>query len=488
LYWKVNPIKSFLTYFLLISACACIAQNRTFDSLLKAASRPVEDTNKINALNRLASGFVRKARYDTAGILAYQAIRLSQKLGYKKGLAAGCYYLGQKEQGQGNYGNAMKLYEIGLRLRRELGDKGGSAYILSGIASLHLVANNFTETLKKNLESLRIWEEAGDKAGTSTAYYNLGIVYYYLSEYRKSKECYTRAYEISRERGDKRGAANALLGLGSLQYEQGKFDEANTVYLEALQVQQEIRDLHGMGYTYTNLGLSNSYAGNYEQALGFLNKAVELRTQMGDMGGLANTYVMMAVCYQRQKKYAQAIVYGNKALELGAELEDTEDIRSGHEILSETYEALAANDKSAARKALGHFRKYISLRDSMVNEENTKKMVRLEMNYEFEKKEAATKLGQEKKDAVAIAEKRRQKIVLFAISGFGLLVLGFAVFAWRSFLQKKKANDEITRQKELIEQKQKEILDSIHYARRIQTALMPHEKYLDRNLQKLRSS
>jgi hypothetical protein len=36
----------------------------------------------------------------------------------------------------------------------------------------------------------------------------------------------------------------------------------------------------------------------------------------------------------------------------------------------------------------------------------------------------------------------------------------------------------------LIEEKQKEILDSIHYARRIQTALLTSNCYIARNLKK----
>lgn len=63
-----------------------------------------------------------------------------------------------------------------------------------------------------------------------------------------------------------------------------------------------------------------------------------------------------------------------------------------------------------------------------------------------------------------------------------MFTLGFAVFAYRNFLQKKKANVKIIRQKNIIEEKQKEILDSIYYARRIQRSLMPTEAYIRRCL------
>jgi len=43
-------------------------------------------------------------------------------------------------------------------------------------------------------------------------------------------------------------------------------------------------------------------------------------------------------------------------------------------------------------------------------------------------------------------------------------------------------NKEIELQKRLLEEKQKEIIDSITYAKRIQRSLLPTEKYIDRIL------
>ena len=90
------------------------------------------------------------------------------------------------------------------------------------------------------------------------------------------------------------------------------------------------------------------------------------------------------------------------------------------------------------------------------------------------------KLVQEKKQAIADAESKKQKIVLILVTCVLLLVAVFAFFIYRSFLRKKKDNIEINHQKEIIEEKQKEILDSIHYAKRIQTALLPNEKYISK--------
>ncbi|MBL7911952.1 MAG: SpoIIE family protein phosphatase [Bacteroidia bacterium] len=46
----------------------------------------------------------------------------------------------------------------------------------------------------------------------------------------------------------------------------------------------------------------------------------------------------------------------------------------------------------------------------------------------------------------------------------------------------KERTEEVMKQKDLIEEKQKEIVDSIHYARRIQTTILPGNEYLGKNL------
>jgi hypothetical protein len=53
---------------------------------------------------------------------------------------------------------------------------------------------------------------------------------------------------------------------------------------------------------------------------------------------------------------------------------------------------------------------------------------------------------------------------------------------WVYLKSKELAEKQIQEQKKEIEQKNKDIIDSIHYAKRIQTSLMPTDKYIDRNI------
>ena len=74
---------------------------------------------------------------------------------------------------------------------------------------------------------------------------------------------------------------------------------------------------------------------------------------------------------------------------------------------------------------------------------------------------------------------------MFAVGLACVLVL--AIVFYRNYRNSQKQKKLIEVQKYLVEEKQKEILDSIHYARRIQRALIASEKYVERSLKKLNS-
>ncbi len=111
------------------------------------------------------------------------------------------------------------------------------------------------------------------------------------------------------------------------------------------------------------------------------------------------------------------------------------------------------------------------------------------MTNEFEKKESATKAAQDKKDAAADGNKKRQQLILILVSIVLIFVFIFAAFVVRSLRITRKQKDiielqknEVFHQKEIVSEKHKEITDSINYAERIQRALLASKKLLDKNL------
>ncbi|MBP7809774.1 MAG: hypothetical protein KA163_10810, partial [Bacteroidia bacterium] len=121
------------------------------------------------------------------------------------------------------------------------------------------------------------------------------------------------------------------------------------------------------------------------------------------------------------------------------------------------------------------------------NEETQKAAVKKQMQYEYEAKAKELQNEQEKKNILAKAElEQRKKERNYFIIGFALVMV-LAGFIFRSYRQKQKANILITHQKKEVEESKKEILDSIHYAKRIQKAHLPNLNYIDKNLRRLQN-
>jgi serine phosphatase RsbU (regulator of sigma subunit) len=120
-------------------------------------------------------------------------------------------------------------------------------------------------------------------------------------------------------------------------------------------------------------------------------------------------------------------------------------------------------------------------------QKSQKSIEELEAQYSTEKKNIEIdnlkktreleKLNQAEKDAKAEAEQKTKNTISFSIIGIVILTAG--LFYWR-YIQKKKdnvllqsKNREISSQKEIIEEKNKDITDSINYAKSIQQAILP---------------
>jgi hypothetical protein len=71
------------------------------------------------------------------------------------------------------------------------------------------------------------------------------------------------------------------------------------------------------------------------------------------------------------------------------------------------------------------------------------------------------------------------------MTGFALLLI-FAIFVYRSYRQKQKLNSALVEKNLEIEEKNKDIMDSIRYARRIQTSLLPTHKYIEKKISSLK--
>ncbi len=502
----------------LISGSDIFSQSSKTDSLLQVLKTAKQDTNKVKSLDALSWELQNKGEYEKAMQYANDALSLSEKISFKKGIADSYNSIGIIYTRQGNYRDALKNHFASLKIRAEVGYKKGIAASYNNIGIIYYKQGNYPDALKNHFASLKIREELGDKKVIAFSYNNIGNIYMGQGNYPDALKNYFASLKIMEELGDKKGIADSYNNIGIIYDYQGNYPYAQKNYFACLKIMEELGDKNVIAASYNNIGVSYDYQGNYPDAQKNYFASLKIREEIGDKDGIAASYINLGLiklkmanitqsspstssgqAFNKGELHIQAKKYLDDALFLSKEIGSKESIKESYSILSslDSAQGKAAIDKQLWQlgaayfgKSLEHYKMYIIYRDSIDNEETRKKTIQTTMTYDFDKKEAATKAAQDKKDAVATEEKRREKVIRYSVSGGLALTLVFAIFIFRGYKQKQKANIIITQQKEEVEMQKKvvveksaklgealkDIQDSIRYALRIQKAMFPHRR------------
>lgn len=444
------------------------AQSKTIDSLKYAIKTAKHDTIKIKALNNLAWEFS-YINPDSAIIQSNLALELSQQTKWKIGIAQSEHQLGSFYDDKGDYSASLDHYHKALNVWEELfrssdkvlsqTSKTGKSKTLGNIGVVYRNQGDYPNALSFYFQALKMKEELGEKNGIAKTLGNIGTVYYSQGDFPKALSYYLKALKMAEELGVKSDIAAWLGNIGVVYKNQGDYSKALSYYFKALKMKEELGDKSGIAGWLANIGVVYRNQGDYFTALSYYFKALKMTEELGDKNGIAIILGNIGSLYTASKQYKEAEEYLKKALALSSEIEALDLIKDEELHLSELYEATG---KSAL--AFDHYKKYIAARDTIFNEENTKKLIKSEMNFEFEKKEHEAKLEQEKKEVLHKAEVQRQKTERNAfVVGF-ILILVLAIVIFRGYKQKQKANDlleeknrSINNQNKLIEEKNVEL-------------------------------
>jgi class 3 adenylate cyclase len=357
-------------------------------------------------------------------IYAKQALELSENTGNK--IMSGNVYnlIGVMSVNKGDYASSLEYFNNFLKISEELGNKKGieSSYI--NIGSVYYYLGNYPEALKYKLKALKIQEEIGEKRDMGLMYSDIGFLDIKLANYSDALPNLQAALKIFEELADKSGTALVYNNFATFYYAQGNFPEALKYNYAALKLKEELGNLNDLADTYNNIGYVYMDMGNYEEARKNLFASLKIHDELGDKGALTQANINIGRLYTIQKKYYDASKYLAKGLSLAEEIGFTEQIAEGNYRL-----ALLDSAQGNYKQAFEHYKIYIGARDSVVNQENTKKITQQQMQFEFDKRDALAKAEQEKKDALAQKELQRQKVARNGfMSGFAVVLLFAGVF------------------------------------------------------------
>jgi len=133
-------------------------------------------------------------------------------------------------------------------------------------------------------------------------------------------------------------------------------------------------------------------------------------------------------------------------------------------------------------------KRYVTIKDSLFTLDANAQMLEAEARYQNDRQSKEIEL--QKSDIERKNLKLRQSTIIGYSLGIGvLLLIVIAFMTYKRYAEKQKVNKLISLQKEeveskklIIEEKQREIIDSINYAKRIQYSLLANDTLLKNNL------
>lgn len=484
-------------------ALNCFAQQTKIDSLLTLLEKDKDDTSKVNHLNALGR-LLMYQNPDTAIALGNQALAIitpvstlefgAGKAGMeKKEIRAirattlgslGVYYFLKSD-----YPNAIDYYLKALKIDEELKNKKGMVARFGNIGNVYCVQGDYPKALDFDFKALKMAEELQDKKAIADNYIGIGIVYHNQEDFPKSVDYFFKALKIAEELNNKNLIEVILGNIGIAFNEQGDYPQALDYYFKALKMAETLENKHGIARHFINIGLVYYWQGVYPKAFDYYFKALKMNEELGNKYATAITLGNIGSLCTVTGKFKEAEQYLKKAIALDDSIGAIDRLSRVEELLSQLYDTTAqlaigsGNYSKAAedyRLSMLHYKKSAVLQDSLFSQEKEKQLVQKEMNFEFDKKETATQALHDKAIALQEADMKRQKVVIWSVAGGFVLMIVLAFFIYRGYRQKKNANkllEEknilIEKQKQLVEEKNLKITDSINYAKRIQHSIFP---------------
>ncbi len=366
---------------------------------------------------------------------ANQSLAISEQIDYKKGIGKAYSSIGYNEGRNGNYVSALEFHQKAFKVFKEMNDQKWIAAAYNNIAVIYREWDNYPEALKNSFAALKIFEEIGDKKGISNCYNTLGVIHHDHGNLSEALKYYYAGLPIEKELGNKRGVANCYNNIGIIHREQRNYPEALKNAFTSLKIKEEIGDKKGIANTYSNIGSIYIDLGNYPEGLKYFFEALKIREEIRDKFGTSLACIDIGTAKLEMHAAHEAKDWLQKGLQIAKEIESISHMQ-------ETYEGLAAADSALGnfKGAYEHHKLFILYRDSIENTENTEKIVALQMNYDFSKKQDSLSMVQAKKDIAAQKELNKQKLIRNTFIAGTMLFLLFAGAAILFYIDRMQRN------------------------------------------------
>jgi serine phosphatase RsbU (regulator of sigma subunit) len=479
---KTNYILIFYTVFCLFASHSIIAQSSlNADSLENALkSNQKNDSSKVKSLIQLAELYSKnRDKNQKAYMIALNAKNLASDLGNSVTLADAMMALGLAELRIGLSAEGVKHLKTARNLYEQNNQKIKLANTQLELGKYYKNASNFSKAADMFLESILAYSLENLKLKEAEAMMLLGDIQLELGNSgNDAKDNLVKAVKIFKTNNKKFETANALLLLAQVYLDKKEFGNAISTALEAKDRFNEIGDVEYATNVQSIMVQIYEKQGRSEVARKLnqdtRNKKESIKDEV--LKSPEEHYYQLGLLYKIYGLMSSSKYNFEKSNEFAKQNNSTYYIQKNMMQLSEVFQSLGETDN-----AFEYLKKYSGIKDSI------SKLVTGDKVSEASQQAKLTRL-EDKNQSLEITKKVVEKELnlsklLILVSVLGALIMAvLLILLYRDRNAKRIINhklelksQEVVTKNTQLEIKTTEIRDSLNYAKRIQSAILPLE-------------
>lgn len=330
-------------------------------------------------------------------------------------------------------------------------------------------------------EALLEAEEIKDSILMSQMHYTIGAFYFWSEELDNAHKSMLRSVETYPTYGDSLRLATNYMALGVVSQNVITKEDALNYQLIALEIKERINAVDALPISYNNAAETYFELGMITEANNLVEKAIHLSDSIQQLSSLYYAIFLKGEFLYKQEKYRLAIPHLAEATQYWEDNESTKDLPRVYKHLYQAYK-----EAEDFENALLTLEKSNVVRDTLFNIEKISAAADIEAKYEGVKKDMEILREKEEKEW-AIKEneltKSQENLRLTIFIVICVVLLVNILYLYRRYKSQRKDKELIQLQKQQIEIRSEEIQDSINYAKRIQSAILPSKSLISEELE-----
>jgi tetratricopeptide (TPR) repeat protein len=388
-----------------------------------------EEEDNIPGIARACYGlaYVCSFKGDLAGSEKYSNLALGyfEKAGDHRGMINSLNALSYISRQQQDLDKARTYIETAIATARQVSDTLPLADATNNLGNIYKEMALFSQAIDTYFEALRLWEMKGDSSGMSIAYGSIGLAYFYQKDYSRSLEYFRKHLLLSEKRKDLWEISKVCNNIAQVYNSTTLFDSALFYQRRSLALNREMNIPSGEASISHNISSTFLHLGEPDSALWYIHRAMDL-TNGADIPIPPEYYITLGNILQAQHQYTLAAESALKAYSIAREKDLPLVVSDASLLLSDIYSKTGREEK-----AYRYLSEHMQLKDSISNDEFLKQVTRMEIQYDFDKKQKEAEYVQIQEKMVRDQKIKQQRLYLKGLALILLMVALFSLFYLR---------------------------------------------------------